>query len=263
MTDYKGAVFFDLDNTLLSPEKRIFEDNIEAISQLINNNYLPAFCTGKQKFQLTDLATSAGIDTYICGNGSEVYYRGALVKSLTFTQQQLEHIENRASQDDTTLIWLNANRISATKISNGVKQLCQEMRWPVPPIQQHATFLENINMILTFIDNSDSGIKHELSYRKDFPDFNFMRNSPIVLDTVVQNASKANGIHTLLQHLNLPDLPTFAFGDGNNDISMLKSVNTGIAMGNASDQAAAAADYQTDDYLHGGIPKALKHFGLI
>lgn len=263
MTEYKGAVFFDLDNTLLSPEKQIFQDNIRAIHKLINNNYLPAFCTGKQRFQLTDLATSAGIDTCICGNGSEVYYRGTLVKSLTFTSQQLERIEQRASEDGTTLIWLNADRISATKISKGVKQLCQEMKWPIPPIQQHTTALENINMILTFIDNSESGNRLELSYRNDFPDFNFMRNSPIVLDTVIQSASKANGIHSLLQYLKRSDLPTFAFGDGNNDISMLKSVDTGIAMGNASEQAVASADYQTDDYLHGGIPKALKHFGLI
>jgi hydroxymethylpyrimidine pyrophosphatase-like HAD family hydrolase len=44
---------------------------------------------------------------------------------------------------------------------------------------------------------------------------------------------------------------------------MLRTVDTGIAMGNASSEVKKIADYQTDDYQHAGIPKALKHFGLI
>ena len=54
-----------------------------------------------------------------------------------------------------------------------------------------------------------------------------------------------------------------AFGDGENDIDMLKFAGIGVAMGNSSDIVKAAADYVTDTIDNDGIEKALRHFGLI
>ena len=54
-----------------------------------------------------------------------------------------------------------------------------------------------------------------------------------------------------------------AFGDGENDMEMLRYVGIGVAMGNASDAVKAAADYVTDTVDDDGIEKALRHFGLI
>ena len=54
-----------------------------------------------------------------------------------------------------------------------------------------------------------------------------------------------------------------AFGDGGNDITMLKCVGNGIAMGNATDDVKKAADYITDTVQNDGIISALKHFEII
>ena len=53
---------------------------------------------------------------------------------------------------------------------------------------------------------------------------------------------------------------SIAFGDGGNDASMLRMCGIGVAMGNASPDAIAAADYVTDDVDHDGIARALDHF---
>ena len=54
-----------------------------------------------------------------------------------------------------------------------------------------------------------------------------------------------------------------AFGDGGNDISMLQTVGTGVAMGNALDDVKAHADYVTTDVDNDGVKNALEHFGII
>ena len=54
-----------------------------------------------------------------------------------------------------------------------------------------------------------------------------------------------------------------AFGDGENDMDMLRFAGIGVAMGNASDMVKAAADYVTDTVDENGIEDALRHFGLI
>lgn len=54
-----------------------------------------------------------------------------------------------------------------------------------------------------------------------------------------------------------------AFGDGGNDIDMLKHVGIGVAMGNAEDAVKAVADFVTDTVDADGIYKALKNFDIL
>ena len=54
-----------------------------------------------------------------------------------------------------------------------------------------------------------------------------------------------------------------AFGDGGNDVSMLRYAGIGVAMGNANDDVKAHADYVTTSIDEDGVANALKHFGLI
>ena len=56
---------------------------------------------------------------------------------------------------------------------------------------------------------------------------------------------------------------SYAFGDGLNDLEMLKMVGTGIAMGNAVDEAKAVADYVTTSCSNDGIWNGLVRLGLI
>lgn len=56
---------------------------------------------------------------------------------------------------------------------------------------------------------------------------------------------------------------TMAFGDGGNDTDMLAYAGIGVAMGNATAEPKAAADYITDDVDHDGVRNALLHFGVL
>ena len=56
---------------------------------------------------------------------------------------------------------------------------------------------------------------------------------------------------------------TYGFGDGTNDIEMIKFAGVGVAMGNAEEPVKAVADFVTADIDDDGIEKALQHFGLI
>ena len=54
-----------------------------------------------------------------------------------------------------------------------------------------------------------------------------------------------------------------AFGDGENDIDMLRYAGTGVAMGNAEEAVKRQADYVTGDIDDGGIREALEFYGLL
>ena len=78
-----------------------------------------------------------------------------------------------------------------------------------------------------------------------------------------KDGGKDKGIieYCKLRNIDLKD--TMAFGDGDNDIEMLKTVGIGVAMGNGIDTVKAAADYITDSIKEDGVYNALVHFGVI
>lgn len=56
---------------------------------------------------------------------------------------------------------------------------------------------------------------------------------------------------------------TFAFGDSENDLPMMRVVDYPVAMGNALDSVKQTACYVTASVQEDGVPVALHHFGLI
>ena len=67
----------------------------------------------------------------------------------------------------------------------------------------------------------------------------------------------------VLAHFNVTLEESMAFGDGENDLSMLVHAGIGVAMGTASGEVKAQADYVTGTVDEDGIVAALLHFGLI
>lgn len=75
--------------------------------------------------------------------------------------------------------------------------------------------------------------------------------------------SKATGIRAVAERLGIPMCDTVAFGDGNNDVDMLREAGVGIAVGNGCEAAKEAADIVTEPIDEGGILNALMRLELI
>ena len=56
---------------------------------------------------------------------------------------------------------------------------------------------------------------------------------------------------------------TIAFGDGDNDLDMLKYCGVGVGMGNGTKNVIEHCDYLTETIDNDGLYLALKHLGVI
>lgn len=72
--------------------------------------------------------------------------------------------------------------------------------------------------------------------------------------------SKGRALASALPKLGIDASEVIAFGDGQNDVSMLRWAGTGVAMSNAVDEAKAVADMVTASNNEDGIALALTEF---
>jgi Cof subfamily protein (haloacid dehalogenase superfamily) len=77
-----------------------------------------------------------------------------------------------------------------------------------------------------------------------------------------QGCTKASGVATLAQHLNIPLSQVMAIGDNYNDSEMLQKVGWGVAMGQAPERVKAIANAVTTTNREDGVALAIERYAL-
>jgi len=88
------------------------------------------------------------------------------------------------------------------------------------------------------------------------------RSQPYYLDVTHPDANKGTVIAMLSKSLSIPSGEIASIGDMPNDVPMFRRSALSIAMGNASAQVRAQADFATDSYDDEGFAKAMERFIL-
>lgn len=76
-------------------------------------------------------------------------------------------------------------------------------------------------------------------------------------------ANKGDALQKLAAHLGIPIANTMAFGDGLNDISMIRTAGLGVAMGNAVPEVLAIADAVTASCDADGVAEGILRYCFV
>ncbi len=79
------------------------------------------------------------------------------------------------------------------------------------------------------------------------------RSAPFFIELVPKGIDKAQSLQRLLSKLSLSPANLIAFGDGYNDLSMIRLAGKGVAMANAAPEVRAEADFVTLSNEEDGI----------
>ena len=246
------AIFFDIDGTILDGHNGIPKSTQIALVKLRENGIKTIICTGRGYSEAKPLNLK-GFDDYILLNGQICY------------DDKDNIVFKKPIKDKEKLI-----------------ELFNSKKFPFGLIDEKETYLnciddyvklvhDSINLTMPVVKEYDGGdIYQALAYgkvkdyiEKELPDFLAVSWHFDGVDIVPKDGGKDKGIieYCKLRNIDLKD--TMAFGDGDNDIEMLKTVGIGIAMGNSIDTVKDVADYVTDSIREDGVYNALVHFGVI
>ncbi len=256
---YKGIAFFDLDRTLLNEHTKVDPEVAEAMKQLRRNGILPAISSGRNVFEIPDILAATGIDTAVLANGDYVLFEGKpLYEAIIDPELVKEFLAFGQSQDEPTTV-LNSTGARVNFITDNMRSNYASINTPIPPLGTD-DFIAHQPVYMMVINT----VGHDQSYIKKFDQqLTFYRNTPYSMDVVVKNGSKKRGIQELISRAGLTGIPTYAFGDGNNDIPMLDFVDHAVVMGNGLDNVKPYAEFITTKNTDHGIVNGLKHYGLI
>ncbi|UDM31781.1 Cof-type HAD-IIB family hydrolase [Lentilactobacillus laojiaonis] len=256
---YKAITFFDLDNTLLNEFTQVDTEVAQAMDQLRQNNILPVIATGRNIFEITKILEDTKIDTVVSANGDYVIYEGKPVYKSEMSKEVISDLANYAKSFGDSIAVLNDKDSKINFNTDFTKGAYDSVNSIVPALGAKE-FAENNPIYMMIVLT----VGHDEDYLNRFKDtLTFYRNTPFSMDVINTGNSKQHGIEELIKNANLQGIPTYAFGDGNNDVSMINFADYGISMGNGLPHVKEIADYVTTNNTDHGIVNGLKHYGLI
>ncbi|PFN82320.1 hydrolase Cof [Bacillus sp. AFS076308] len=252
-------VFFDIDGTLLDDKKVIPESTKKAVRQLQDKGIQTVIATGRVPKMFYWIQKELNIDSYVSMNGQYVVYKGKEVYSNPIKPSVLQSMSAITARNGHALAYCSHEDYKVSERNHPfIEASFDSLMMPYPEVDK-----EYYNELSIYQGHLYCGIEDAQQYIDLFPDFSFVKWHDVAYDILPRGASKAIGIRRLLEVLDMDEKSAFAFGDGLNDIEMLTTVGTGVAMGNAVPEAKAAADVITTSSSKNGILNGLIKVGLL
>ena len=257
------ALFFDVDGTLVSfNTHHIPQSTVDALREAHARDVKLFTATGRPRQLLNNIPEVVELmDGFILATGAHCVYGNHVVRQDLIPRNEAETIIEFCNERKLPAVVVGTEDIQIVNRNDAVNHVFYDMlkvtynKFDVP-IEEVVS--QGVLQITPFL-NADE----ERTILPHLPGCTSARWYPLFCDVTSASADKANGIKAIADYMGIDISETMSFGDGGNDMSMLRASGVGVAMGNALDEVKAHADYVTSTVDADGVRNALLHFGII
>ena len=254
----------DIDGTILIPEGDFTEGVKDCVKKLQENNIKVVLVTGRMHCAAKRIANVLGLKTPI------VSYQGGLVKNgeeclyeRYLSEEQVEKILSWASKINIHINLYNDDILFSETDCYEVQRYSNNLHTEYPVKSFNEIKKDKINKLLAIDYSSPERInKYEKELHEKFPDLYIVKSTPYFLEFSNREASKRCAVEYLQNYYGLKKEEILTIGDQNNDIELLRAGGIKIAMGNATEELKAEADYITTSVFDDGFVQAMEKFCL-
>lgn len=254
---YKIA-FFDIDGTLVSLKThRVPESTLRALNAMREQGMKLVISTGRSLPLLQDFLRT-GFDAYITLNGQYCFDEQGAYRDVPLDVDDIKVVAKRVEAGEFDALVMESDRTYVNRLTERNTTAAANVDLVYEEGDFSRVYDHPVYQFNFFIDRADEpaaleGTKNMVATRW----------CDLFCDIVPAEGGKDFGVAATLARYGLTPEEAVAFGDGENDLSMLKAVGLGIAMGNAGELVKEKADYVTSHIDEDGIYNACKHFGII
>lgn len=248
-------IALDLDGTLLRSNETISARNREALSRAINRGVHVVIASGRPHCALpSQLLSIPGIEYAITSNGSSIFdlrnnrricgidMRAETIDTLLPVIEEADFPCEAAIDGECYTPAAYYANPTAFSLPARMFHYVRSTRRPVTDIpalvRENRSRIEGLFFIIP--DQEQKARVYEQIRRA--PSLYITSSTYYYLEMANSLVSKASAIDSLARRLGFSSQQVISFGDSTNDLEMIQSCGTGVAMGNASDDLKAAAD---------------------
>lgn len=244
---------FDVDGTLRDRDY-LPESTKAAVARLKESGVTVVLCTGRSEYEMAGLRRELGIDWAVTCNGSHIGYRGKTAFGTAFPKETVARwLQEAERAGHTLLLYSSDSMLTNREHCDYFRRAQQEIGFMEPILLRSGDGVPDIYQCIVFGREDEQhayvGAEPGAYYLHRWRDWAF--------DINPGGMNKAVGLYRLIEHLGISSGEAAAFGDGLNDLEMLESVGTGIAMGNAGDELKGRARFVTKTLHEDGIAYAV------
>ncbi|MBE5742312.1 MAG: HAD family phosphatase [Clostridiales bacterium] len=263
------AIISDFDGTLATCDKRVTEENFEAINKLIKRGKKFALCTGRMTASAMMLVEKLPIKPLIATyNGSEIVNSQTgerLIRHSLESNLMLEIITYARSRglyfqifDDEVIVE------KITEVTDFYCSICKVKARAVGDLYSYISERKATSpklMLINFRGEVESYIAEVMQLFGDKVEA--VRCYDGMIDITPKGINKGSAVTDFCKIWGIDESECIGIGDEGNDIAMFETAGLGVAMINARDEVKKEADLVTEkDNDNSGVAEIINKFML-
>lgn len=258
----------DLDQTLFGSDLVVSGPVRRAISAAQTNGAILTIATGREARLASRFATELGLTTpIICAQGGCIYDHMAdlVLHDVRLPRSLLPELLDAARRFGWNVHFETRDRLYFPEESNHPPVFFELLRYSnwvrVGDLLRDMPELPH-KLIVTLTNVADrERTVSEMSQALGNV-VSIVPSHPHLIEALPAGVDKGQGLRWLAAHLGILQQEVLAIGDSDADVPMLEWAGVGVAMGNASPEAKAAADWIAPPVESDGAAAALQRFVL-
>jgi len=259
-------VIADIDGTLVTPEKLLTPQSMEAVQKLKDAGVLFGVTTGRPPAGTKMLVDSLPGLKFIAG------FNGGVIVRRDFSIFKVNLMPAAAAQKVVAIIlehnmdaWLYTDKdwfvrdLQAYRVDREAKTV----QFPPKVTPTFDGLYDRVTKIVGISENRETVARCEKDVQQRCgTSVSAARSTPFYVDVTHPNANKGEVVRLASEFSGIPPEEIATLGDMPNDVTMFKTSGVSIAMGNASPDVQNAATYVTASNEEEGFARAVEDFIL-
>ena len=255
----KYCFCFDIDGTLLTSNHKMSEKTIQTLNKLQENGHKVVIATGRNygSVKRTGILDLVNWDGYVFNNGQCVLDKDLNVIAIEkMSNDEVQAIVDTCNSEGLVCLLERVyDWFIVQEANEWVEKTHEFFNEVMPPQEEYNPSME----IVMAIVYAPKGYDYQLF--RNIKGVHVDEGTSHYADLVREGYHKYKGIEKILKHFDIEK--SACFGDGTNDVDMIRYATIGVAMGQGVQVAKDASNFITKSCDDEGIAYACKHLGFI
>lgn len=257
-------VVVDLDGTLLDASKVIRPHIKTMVSGMRKARVRFTIATGRFHKSAVRYAKELDLDTpIITSSGAQIVGTSGLkLSDLRLSVPLARKVIREAEETEGVLYAFFDDEALANRPSTFTPRYSRSLGVPIRLQKTLAARLNKspIMLVLRFPDINQAREVRRIMQERLGDTVRVGSSMPYFVDFLHPQASKANAVVKLCDHLGIDTTEVLAIGDGENDLEMLKCAGIGALVSNAPEELKALVDYVSEGESTDGVIEIIERF---